>query len=57
MGSPDSTTARIHASVDASEKWDLRLWGTIAILCGALFFDAMDSNGQIMSTITKEAER
>jgi MFS family permease len=28
--------------VDAGETWDLRLWGTIAILCGALFFDAMD---------------
>src|SRR6266446_3839295 len=42
MGTPDSSTARTHGSVDASEKWDLRLWGTIAILCGALFFDAMD---------------
>jgi MFS family permease len=28
--------------VDASEKWDWRLRATIAILCGALFFDAMD---------------
>src|SRR5882762_7243954 len=46
MGSPDSSTARdssrSRGHVDASEKWDLRLWLTIAILCGALFFDAMD---------------
>jgi MFS family permease len=46
MGSPDSSTARDSSTsrghVDASEKWDLRLSLTIAILCGALFFDAMD---------------
>src|ERR1700680_4466478 len=24
------------------EKWDLRLYATVAILCGALFLDAMD---------------
>src|SRR5882762_7987932 len=46
MGSPDSSTARDSSRspghVDASEKWDLRLWLTIAILCGALFFDAVD---------------
>src|SRR5216684_9161163 len=46
MGTPDSSTARdpsrSHGSVEASEKWDLRLCGTIAVLCGALFFDAMD---------------
>jgi MFS family permease len=33
-GSPDR--------VDTSEKWDLRLRATVAILCGALFLDAMD---------------
>jgi MFS family permease len=46
MGSPDLSTARgpsrSHDNADASEKWGWRLWGTIAILCGALFFDAMD---------------
>jgi EmrB/QacA subfamily drug resistance transporter len=30
------------SSSDASEKWDRRLWATVAILCGALFLDAMD---------------
>src|SRR5882724_11960512 len=29
-------------SAELSEKWDWRLRATIAILCGALFFDAMD---------------
>jgi MFS family permease len=46
MGSPDLSTARgssrSHDNADASEKWGWRLRGTIAILCGALFFDAMD---------------
>src|SRR6202011_3049412 len=38
MSSPDLSTAP-----DArSEKWDLRLRATVAILCGALFLDAMD---------------
>jgi MFS family permease len=38
--------ARSSTSVDgravAGEKWDRRLWATVAILCGALFLDAMD---------------
>jgi MFS family permease len=38
MSSPDSSTA-----TDArAERWDGRLRATVAILCGALFLDAMD---------------
>src|ERR1700736_862484 len=38
MSSPDSSTAP-----DAPpERWDGRLRATVAILCGALFLDAMD---------------
>ena len=35
--SPSESSAAV-----AGEKWDRRLWATVAILCGALFLDAMD---------------
>ena len=35
---PARDSSRSLGHMDASEKWDPRLWWTIAILCGALFF-------------------
>jgi MFS family permease len=49
MLSSDSSTARDpqrsrtgEPTAQDPEKWGLRLWATVAILCGALFLDAMD---------------
>jgi MFS family permease len=41
MTSSDASIAGDGRAV-AGEKWDRRLWATVAILCGALFLDAMD---------------
>jgi MFS family permease len=31
-----------RGAVTADTSWDARLWGTLVVLCGALFLDAMD---------------
>lgn len=41
-GGPRDLRASGNGHVNAETKWDPRLYATIAILCGALFLDAMD---------------
>jgi len=42
MTSTTDLAARDDAHVVADAAWGPKLWGTIAILCGALFLAAMD---------------
>jgi MFS family permease len=42
LASPVSDDRPEVRRVGAEEKWDRRLWAAVAILCGALFLDAMD---------------
>ena len=41
-GGPQDLRASGNGHVTAETKWDRRLYATMAILCGALFLDAMD---------------
>ena len=34
--------ARMTSSTTSSPGWDARLWGTLIVLCGALFLDGLD---------------